>query len=77
LITVEKISCPDGAEQSIIAGMSETVRKRKLTSVAIEVSDQSEPANTEFLEKAGFKIEFERRFRDEEATYKNIIFARK
>jgi FkbM family methyltransferase len=67
----------DGAEQSIVSGMSETVRNRKLKSVAIEVSQASEPAVAEFFEKAGFKIAFARPFGDEEATYKNIIFTRK
>jgi len=57
--------------------MSETVRNRRLKSVVVEVSDKSEPAITEFFEKAGFKIEFERRFEEEETIYKNIIFARK
>jgi len=67
----------DGAEQSIISGMSKTVQNRKLKSVVVEVSDKSEPAITEFFEKAGFKIEFERRFDEEETIYKNIIFTRK
>lgn len=67
----------DGAEQSIILGMSETVRNEKLKSVVIEVSGKSESAITEFFKKAGFKIEFERRFDDGEAIYKNIIFTRK
>ncbi len=67
----------DGAESSIVAGMSETLSKGKLKSVAIEVSDQSETAITKFFENAGFKIQCERRFRDEAATYKNIIFTRK
>ena len=67
----------DGAEQSIISGMSKMVQNRKLKSVVVEVSDKSEPAITEFFEKAGFKIEFERRFDEEETIYKNIIFTRK
>lgn len=67
----------DGAEQSIIAGMSETLRNKKLKSVVVEVSDKSESAIIEFLEKAGFKIEFESRFEGEETIYKNIIFTRK
>jgi FkbM family methyltransferase len=67
----------DGAEQSIISGMSETVRNKKLKSVVVEVSDKSELAITEFFEKAGFKIEFERRFEEEATIYKNIIFTRK
>ena len=67
----------DGAEQTIIAGMSETVQNKKLKSVVVEVSDKSESAITEFLEKAGFKIEFARSFEGEAAIYKNIIFTRK
>ena len=67
----------DGAEQNIISGMSETIRDRRLKSVVVEVSDKSEPAITEFFEKAGFQIEFERRFEEEETIYKNIIFTRK
>jgi FkbM family methyltransferase len=67
----------DGAEQSIISGMPETVRNKKLKSVVVEVSDKSEPDITEFFEKAGFTIEFERRFEEEGTVYKNIIFTRK
>jgi len=67
----------DGAEQSIILGMSETVQNEKLKSVVVEVSEKSESAITAFFEKAGFKIELERRFEEEEAIYKNIIFTRK
>jgi FkbM family methyltransferase len=67
----------DGAEQSIISGMSDTVRNRKLKSVVIEVTDKSETAITEFFEKAGFKIEFERRFEEDATICKNIIFTRK
>jgi FkbM family methyltransferase len=66
----------DGAEQSIISGMSETVRNKKLKSVVVEVSDKSESDITEFFEKAGFKIAFERRFEEEASIYKNIIFTR-
>jgi FkbM family methyltransferase len=66
----------DGAEQDIISGMSGTMRNQKLKSVVVEVSERSEPAITEFFEKAGFKIEFERRFDEEETIYKNIIFTR-
>ena len=62
----------DGAEQSIISGMSETARNKKLKSVVVEVSDKSELAITEFFEKAGFKIEFERRFEEGATIYKNI-----
>lgn len=67
----------DGAEQSIISGMSETVRNKKLKSVVVEVSDKSEPAIIEFFEKAGFKVELERRLGGAETMYKNIIFIRK
>jgi FkbM family methyltransferase len=67
----------DGAEQSIISGMSETVINEKLKSVVVEVSDKSESAITAFFKKAGFKIEFERRFDEKDAIYKNIIYTRK
>jgi len=67
----------DGAEQSIISGMSATVRNKRLKSVVVEVSGQSEPAITEFFAEAGFKIEFERRFEEEATVFKNIIFTRK
>lgn len=67
----------DGAEKEIIAGMAETVQNKRLKSVVVEVSDQSETGITEFFERAGFKIEFERRFDDGEIFYKNIIFTRK
>ena len=67
----------DGAESEIISGMTKTVKNRRLKSVVVEVSDKSESAITEFFEKAGFKIEFERRFDDGEIFYKNIIFTRK
>ena len=50
----------DGAEESIISGMTETVQNKKLRSVVIEVSDKSEPAISNFFHKAGFRIEFER-----------------
>lgn len=66
----------DGAELDIISGMSGTLKNQKLKSVVVEVSHKSEPAITEFFEKAGFKIEFERRFDEEETLYKNIIFTR-
>ena len=67
----------DGAEESIISGMTETVQNEKLRSVVIEVSDKSEPAISNFFHKAGFRIEFERAFKTEGASYKNIIFTRK
>jgi FkbM family methyltransferase len=66
----------DGAEQSIIAGMSETVRNKKLKSLVVEVSDQSELAITRFLEQAGFRVEMERKFPGDHISYKNIIFTR-
>lgn len=67
----------DGAEQEIISGMAKTVKNKKLKSVVVEVSDQSETGITDFFATAGFKIEFERRFDDGEIFYKNIIFIRK
>jgi len=67
----------DGAEESIISGMTETVQNEKLRSVVIEVSDKSEPAISNFFHKAGFRIEFERTFKTEGANYKNIIFTKK
>ena len=67
----------DGAEPEIILGMTETVKNSRLKSVVVEVSGKSESVITEFFEKAGFKIEFERRFDDGEIFYKNIIFTRK
>jgi FkbM family methyltransferase len=67
----------DGAEESIISGMTETVQNEKLRSVVIEVSDKSEPAISNFFHKAGFRIEFEREFKTAGASYKNIIFTRK
>jgi hypothetical protein len=57
--------------------MTDTVKNRRLKSVVVEVSDKSESGITEFFEKAGFKIEFERRFDEGEIFYKNIIFIRK
>ena len=67
----------DGAEESIISGMTETVQNEKLRSVVIEVSDKSEPAISNFFHKAGFRIELERILEAEGAGYKNIIFTRK
>lgn len=66
----------DGAEESIISGMTETIQNNKLRSVVIEVSDKSEPAISDFFYKAGFRIEFERTLTDG-TGYKNIIFTRK
>jgi FkbM family methyltransferase len=67
----------DGAEQSIISGMSETVKNKRLKSVVIEVSETSELPITKFFEEAGFKIDFERRWPEAEINFKNIIFTRK
>jgi FkbM family methyltransferase len=67
----------DGAEESIISGMTETVQNKKLRSVVIEVSDKSEPAISNFFQKAGFRIEFERVLTTDATSYKNIIFTRK
>jgi len=67
----------DGAEESIISGMTETVKHKGLKSVVVEVSDKSELPITKFFEEAGFKIDFERRWAEEEKNYKNIIFSRK
>lgn len=67
----------DGAEQKIISGMTKTVQNKKLKSVVVEVSDESESGISEFFDQAGFKIEFARRFDDGQAFYKNIIFTRK
>ena len=67
----------DGAEESIISGMTETVQNKKLRSVVIEVSDKSEPAISNFFHKAGFRIEFEHTLTTDGTSYKNIIFTRK
>ena len=67
----------DGAEESIILGMKETVKDERLRSVVVEVSDESEPAILEFFKKAGFVIELEHKFKADGAGYKNIIFTRK
>ena len=67
----------DGAEQSIISGMSETIKNQRLKSVVVEVSETSEPFITRFFDKADFKIDFERIFEGEETIYKNIIFTRR
>jgi FkbM family methyltransferase len=66
----------DGAEQDIIHGMAETVKNRRLKSVAIEVSDQSEPAIQQFFMEHGFKVERERRWEEVGKIFKNIIFSR-
>jgi FkbM family methyltransferase len=66
----------DGAEESIIAGMTETVQNKKLRSVVIEVSDKSESAILNFFHRAGFRIEFERVLTTDGTRYKNIIFTR-
>jgi len=67
----------DGAEESIISGMTETIQNKKLRSVVIEVDDKSEPAISNFFQKAGFRIEFERALTTDDTGYKNIIFTRK
>ena len=67
----------DGAEESIISGMTETVQNKKLQSVVIEVSDKSEPVISNFFQKAGFRIDFERALTTDGISYKNIIFTRK
>jgi FkbM family methyltransferase len=66
----------DGAEQDIIKGMSETVRNRRLKSVAIEVSAQSELAVRQFFMENGFKVKVERKWEEAEKIFKNIIFSR-
>ena len=67
----------DGAEESIISGMKETLKNERLRSVVVEVSDKSEPAIVDFFHKAGFTIEFERIFATDGAGCKNIIFTRR
>jgi FkbM family methyltransferase len=67
----------DGAEESIISGMTETVQNKRLRSVVIEVSDKSEPTITKFFHEAGFRIEFERALTTDGTGYKNIIFTKK
>jgi FkbM family methyltransferase len=68
----------DGAEENLVLGMKETVQNPKLRSVAIEVSDKSEPAVTHFFKNAGFTIEFERIWTESDGpSFKNIIFVRK
>jgi hypothetical protein len=67
----------DGPEQSVISGMSETVKNERLKSVVVEVSDKSELPITKFFKGAGFKIVFERRWAEEDKNFKNIIFTRK
>ena len=66
----------DGPEESIISGMADTVKDRRLKSVAIEVSDTSELFITKFFQEAGFKIDLERRWEERERYFKNIIFTR-
>jgi len=66
----------DGPEQSIISGMTDTVKNKRLKSVAIEVSDTSELPITKFFQEAGFKIDFERSWEEKEGNFKNIIFTR-
>ena len=66
----------DGAEESIISGMAETVKNKRLKSVVIVVSDTSELLITKFFQEAGFNIEFERRWEGKARNFKNIIFTR-
>jgi len=67
----------DGAEENVVMGMTETLQNPKLRSVAIEVSDQSEPAIANLFKNSGFVVEFERIWVDEKgAGFKNIIFTR-
>lgn len=66
----------DGPEESIISGMADTVKDRRLKSVTIEVSDTSELFITKFFQEAGFKIDLERRWEERERYFKNIIFTR-
>jgi FkbM family methyltransferase len=66
----------DGAEESIISGMTETVKNERLRSVVVEVSAKTEPAISDFFHKAGFMIEFERIIETDGAGSKNIIFTR-
>jgi FkbM family methyltransferase len=61
----------DGAEQDVIAGMRETIKDIRLKSVVIEVSEASEAEIKKVFEKAGFRIDHERKLEDH---FKNIIF---
>jgi FkbM family methyltransferase len=68
----------DGAEKNIVLGMVDTVKNPKLKSVVIEVSDKSESIITRFFKNAGFVVDFERLWAEEDGTiFKNIIFNRK
>jgi FkbM family methyltransferase len=66
----------DGAEQNIIAGMTKTVANKRLRSVVIEVSDESETPIRQFFIESGFKVKIERRWKEDENIFKNIIFSR-
>ena len=66
----------DGAEESIIAGMTKTLKSPQLKSVVIEVSETSEGPITKIMQEAGFKIGSERCWQLREENYKNIIFTR-
>ena len=66
----------DGPEQSVVSGMAETVKDKRLKSVVIEVSDTSELPITKFFQEAGFKIDSERIWEEKERYFKNIIFTR-
>ena len=67
----------DGAEESIILGMKDTVNDERLRSVVVEVSDKSELLVTKFFQESGFKIDFEHIFDEDETIFKNIIFTRR
>jgi FkbM family methyltransferase len=68
----------DGAEVDLVLGMSETVKNERLKSVVVEVTDQSEAVITDILDKAGFKVVYERVLEEEEhRIFKNIIFSRR
>ena len=66
----------DGPEQSVISGMAEMVKNKRLKSVVVEVSDTSELPITKFFQEAGFSIVLERRWEEKERYFKNIIFTR-
>jgi FkbM family methyltransferase len=67
----------DGAEESIILGMKETVKDERLRSVVVEVSDKSELPIIKFFRESGFSIDLERVLEEEETIFKNIIFTRR
>ncbi len=68
----------DGAEENLVLGMAETVQNPRLKSVAVEVTNASEPAITSFFKSAGFTVEFEHVWTEEGGPgFKNIIFTRR